>query len=204
MKKICIINYGFGNISSLSNSLIKIGFNPVMFTDREKDDFDVYFLPGVGAFPSAMEIINKKKIDIFLKKKLSINSMLFGICLGMQLMMSKSEEQKETSGLNLIEGKVRIISKKKIILPNVGWQKIKCNTSNKFFNFKHFNNEKFYFIHSYKAVPKNEDHILSRSNYENNEINSIINHKNFFGCQFHPEKSGEIGLAFLKNIIDNL
>lgn len=204
MKKICIINYGFGNISSLLNSLIKIGFNPVLFSDRKKDNFDIYFLPGVGAFPAAMEIINKKKIDIFIKEKLSINSVLFGICLGMQLMMSKSEEQKETQGLNLIKGNVEIISKKKIILPNVGWQKINCNKSNRFFNFKDFNNQKFYFIHSYKVMPTKENHVLSKSNYNNNEINSIINDKNYFGCQFHPEKSGEIGLAFLKNIIDNL
>lgn len=209
MKSVCIIDYGMGNIKSLSNAIKKIGYKTYFFSKDSEIKTKLAIIPGVGAFNSAMKMIKKKKIDKkikeFLKKK---NNFLLGICLGKQLLYSTSQENGFNKGLNLIKGNVNILSnKKKTILPNVGWKKIfiKKNISSNFSFLTKFNGKSFYFIHSYTGIPHYKNNILSISRFENKKFCSIVsNNKNIIGTQFHPEKSSVIGLKFLDTVIKKL
>ena len=206
MIKICILDYGMGNIESLKNAIKKIGYQPIFFSKNKKIDSNFLIIPGVGAFNEAMKIIKKeqidKKINVFLKNK---DNFLLGICLGKQLLYSSSEENKITSGLNIIKGNVKLVTQKKDEkLPNVGWHRIKINNDNlQNFNFlAQFNEEKFYFVHSYKGEPKVKKKILATSSFKGREFCSIVSEgRNTLGTQFHPEKSSFVGLDFLKTVI---
>lgn len=205
MKKICIIDYGLGNILSLKNSLEKIGCNVTFFSEAKKKEYDFFFLPGVGAYQSASSILKKKKYSKLFKFIKEKKQRLFGICLGMQLFSTFGYENNvKSKGLDIIKGDVRIVSKKNVILPIIGWNKVKIINNSIYKNIHHYNNEKFYSIHSYKIIPKNKKNILGKSIYEKENVNSIVyNHENVIGTQFHPEKSGEIGLNFLETVINN-
>jgi glutamine amidotransferase len=206
MKSVCIIDYGMGNIKSLSNAIKKTGHKSYLFSQEKKIKTKFAIIPGVGAFNSAMQIIKKKKIDKEIKKFLKEkNNFLLGICLGKQLLYSSSKENGDNLGLNIIEGKVKILSNKKISkLPNVGWKKIifTHNINNKFNFLKKFNNEKFYFIHSYIGSPRKKNNTLAITDYNGTSFCSIVsNNSNVIGTQFHPEKSSCAGLEFLDSMI---
>ncbi len=200
-KKICILDYGSGNIRSLKNSLKKIGYNSDFFSDNYKRNYDLVFIPGVGSFSKSSKLIKKTSSLRFLKKARK-ESLIFGICLGMQLFMTSGEEAGKSKGLNFIEGNVKKF-KKSVILPVVGKRKVlfKKNLDLKF--LKKFSGEKFYFTHSYYVNPKNEQHYIGYSKYENMMYCTVIKNMNLFGTQFHPEKSGELGLNFLESFIKN-
>jgi glutamine amidotransferase len=206
MKSVCIIDYGMGNIRSLNNAIQKIGHKSHLFSEKNKINDQLAIIPGVGAFNSAIQLIKKKKLD---KKILDFlnqnNNFLLGICLGKQLLYSASEENGQNLGLDIIKGKVNILSNKKTTrLPNVGWEKIlvKKNINSKFSFLHKFNNEKFYFIHTYVGIPNDKNNILATTKYSNKNFCSIIsNNNNVIGTQFHPEKSSSIGLEFLDSII---
>ena len=207
MKKINILDYGMGNIASLKNAVEKVGFKAELFSESRSINSNILIIPGVGAFNSAMENINNKNYDkiinSFLKKK---DNFLFGICLGMQILMTNGEENKTTKGLDLIKGNVtQLKSNEKIKLPNVGTRKINIRDLGIFNFLKKYDNEEFYFVHSFIAKPINYENIIATSEYENINFNSIIsNNKNVLGVQFHPEKSSIIGLNFLEDILKNL
>ena len=208
MKKICILDYGMGNIRSLENSIKKIGYEVVFFSDKEKIDSNLLIVPGVGAFNTAINIIKKKKIDLKIEEFLSdIHNNLLGICLGKQILYTNGFENEITKGLNLIYGDVNILTEnKKYKLPNVGWHKINVKNNLGKFNFlNEFNKQKFYFVHSFCGKPNAEKNIFATSEYKDIEFCSISsNNKNLIGVQFHPEKSGTIGLDFLKLTFQNL
>ena len=208
MKKICILDYGMGNIRSLENSIKKIGYEVVFFSDKEKIDSNLLIVPGVGAFNTAINIIKKKKIDLKIEEFLSdIHNNLLGICLGKQILYTNGFENENTKGLNLIYGDVNILTEnKKYKLPNVGWHKINVKNNLGKFNFlNEFNKQKFYFVHSFCGKPNAEKNIFATSEYKDIEYCSISsNNKNLIGVQFHPEKSGAIGLDFLKLTFQNL
>ena len=201
MKKICIIDYGLGNIRSLYNSLKKIGFSPIFYSEKKNEVFDLIFIPGVGSFNKASSLLYSPHLKSFLDHAKK-NSVIFGICLGMQILFSKGFEGGECAGLNYINGNVDKFNKK-IILPNVGYQKIKFLHKKKLFLLKKYNLKKFYFIHSYIAKPKYNKNLLAVTISNGIEYPAAVIDKNIIGTQFHPEKSGEIGLNFLKDIINN-
>ena len=203
MKKICILDYGLGNIKSLYNSLKKIGYSPKFYSDIDSNNFDIIFIPGVGSYSKASRLLLDPKFKNFLDEAKK-NSFIFGICLGMQILLSRGFENGEHKGLNLIEGDVNLIKNKnkKIILPVVGYQKINIISDKaKFLN--KYNNEKFYFVHSFAVNPKNEGDILSVSSNQGITYCSSVIKERIIGTQFHPEKSGEIGLNFLKDFINS-
>ena len=206
MSNVCILDYGMGNIRSLKNAINKIGHKVNLYSEKSEIKSNYLIIPGVGAFDHAINILKKKKIDIKIKKFLEDkNNFLLGICLGKQLFYSLGEENKITEGLNLIDGKVHLLSYNKIDkLPNVGWKSIelKENKSPKFGFLSNFNKKKFYFIHSYIGCPKKSENILATTKFKNLNFCSIVtNNKNLIGVQFHPEKSSETGLEFLDIII---
>ena len=209
-KKVVIVDYGIGNILSLKMAFNEIDLE-VVYSKDEKEILDSKYiiLPGVGAFKKAMDKIKVYKIDQILKQSVKNKSLILGICLGAQLLFSKSNEFGETYGLGLIDGEVKSISEEKNFkvndtkLPHIGWSEInkekdlKKNQKSLLDNITDEDN--FYFVHSYICHVKNNFNKIAMTNYGNLSIPAIVGSENIFGCQFHPEKSGKSGLKLLKN-----
>lgn len=198
-RKVCIVNYGLGNVKAFKNIYDKLNINSEISSKREHFlNATHLILPGVGAFDWAISRLNdsglREILDMLvIEKKLPI----LGVCVGMQMMASKSEEGV-LPGLNWIEGKVIKLSNE-TILPHMGWNNIKpLIKSNLFTDIKNLN---FYFLHSYYYETIDPKHTVSVTNYGKN-FTSAINKKNIFGTQFHPEKSHENGIKILKNFIN--
>ena len=207
MKKISILDYGMGNIASLKNAIEKIGFDVEFFSNNKTINSNILVVPGVGAFNTAMKIFKREKYDKTINNFLNENgNFLFGICLGMQILLGRGEENEKINGLDLINGRVtKLCSDKMVKLPNVGAREIKIKNSKKFDFLKQYNQEKFYFVHSYIAKAQNNNNIIATSKYEDIEFSSIIsNDKNVFGTQFHPEKSSQICLNFLEDLFKHI
>ena len=202
MKSICILDYGLGNVSSLNNAIRKIGYFPDFYSEKKNKNYEIIFIPGVGSFGKASELINKKKLIDFIKNNYKNNCLIFGICIGMQLLCSEGNEDGVNKGINLIKGKIELVTQKKIKLPIIGWQKVQF-INNYLSLKKKYNNEKFYFLHSYAPKNISVSNQLTITKYMNIKYISSIFDKNIIGTQFHPEKSGEIGLEFLKDVIKN-
>ena len=156
-------------------------------------------LPGVGAFKTTINNLKKKNLLNTIKNTAKKKPVL-GICLGMQLLFDYSAENGKTKGLGLIKGSVEKFDfkKKNIKIPNIGWNKIINVKKNKILS--NINKiDEFYFVHSYYIKTHEKKAIVSNSNYNNFLFASIINKNNIYGCQFHPERSRDQGLIFLKN-----
>ena len=205
MKNITIIDYGMGNVQSLYNAVKFLGYKPILFSDGNYFKSNISILPGVGAFNHAMKLINEKKLKKQINNYIDDNSnLLIGICLGMQLFFEKSDENIVTNGLNVIKGNIKRLDAKNNILPNVGWKKTTILRNKEFNYLSKFNNEKFYYVHSYYADPENVKNQIGTSNYNNKEFCALsIKDKNVIGAQFHPEKSSKIGLEFLDCVFKN-
>ncbi len=210
--KITIINYGVGNLLSVSKAFEKLGAIVEVSNEIEKIvNADRLVLPGVGAFPNAMEEIQNLNLIEAIKEYRIKERPLLGICLGMQLLMDESREFKRTKGLGLIPGKVVEIPKnnsadKFLKVPHVGWAEL-IKMQNKSIGYsKLLENiglySYMYFVHSYMSVPENREHLLASYNYDGNEIPAIVGIDNVFGCQFHPEKSGKDGLKILSAFLN--
>tara|TARA_Y100001970_G_scaffold58208_1_gene73795 strand:- start:3843 stop:4481 length:639 start_codon:yes stop_codon:yes gene_type:complete len=209
MKKITIVNYGCGNILSLQRGIQEIGYSSEITNDAKKIlNSDLLILPGVGAFSNAMSLLKKNNLidtlNEYVKHK---KKKIFGICLGMQIFLTKSYEMGEFKGLNFIEGEVVQLRKytklNNIKVPHISWNEIFINQ--KINNQKKMNeeifNKNYYFVHSYLALTKKKENTLAYCNYFDVKVPAILINENIIGCQFHPEKSGKSGLDFLKNLI---
>ena len=199
-KKIAIIDYGAGNILSLQKAISYIGYNSkITNSARELSKFDMFFLPGVGAFPRAISSLKKLNLINAIKKEVIKKKKILGICLGMQLLCNSSTEIKITKGLSIINGKVaKLKNAKNIRLPHIGFNTIKKNSESKL--LKNIDPESyFYFNHSY-AIKKISNGSHTFSEYSEKFI-SIFENENIFATQFHPEKSQLAGLDLIKNFI---
>ncbi|PLX15514.1 MAG: imidazole glycerol phosphate synthase subunit HisH [Candidatus Muiribacterium halophilum] len=205
MKKIAVIDYDMSNLFSVKNAFLKVGKDVTITNDPEfVMKADGIVLPGVGSFGRAMDSLKELNLIEIIKNKIKNKIPFFGICLGMHLLLDRSEEFGENLGLGIIKGDVKKISDFDTVIkvPHVGWNKIisveklmweKSPLSN-------VNNEEFmYFVHSYCVKPTEHDIILSKTVYEKVEFCSSILKENIFATQFHPEKSGEIGLEIYRN-----
>jgi len=200
-KKIGIIDLGINNLHSIKEACNSLGYKTYLISLEKKNyNYDILILPGIGSFRKAMQIINKNNIkEKILNHLRDKKKFLVGICLGMQIFFSQSEEFGFTKGLNLIEGKVKKFNKKKLIVPHTGWSSIDIIKNNNVIK-KKFKKDMFYFTHSFFCKPKNKKFILGNTKYSNFKFCSIIKKDNIFGMQFHPEKSGLSGLEVLKNL----
>lgn len=196
---IAIIDYGVGNLFSLSSSFKKIGAE-VMITSNPEDikNADKLVLPGVGAFGDAAEKLSKSGLDKLIIEEANKGKKLLGICLGMQLLFDKSFEYGEHNGLGLISGNVIPMENnipKNLKIPHIGWNALKFHNASPL--FKYINEgDCVYFVHSFYA-DNCEDALIASSEY-GKQITAAVAKDNVFGCQFHPEKSGNIGLNILK------
>ena len=205
VKRVAIVDYGMGNIFSLFNAILKVGHEAEIVTDPELLlDFDVAVLPGVGAFPDAMDRLNYTGLDEGLKKFCCEGKKLLGICLGMQLLFSKSEELGTNPGLDLVPGIVRKFpSFPGYKIPQIQWNEANVDhEKSKMFSGLGGNNY-FYFLHSFYVKPDEQCEINITSNYCGIDYCSGFEAGNIFGTQFHPEKSGVQGLILLKNFIES-
>ena len=201
MKKILIIDYQMSNMFSIKNALISLGYDCIVSNNKKHlMEADIAILPGVGAFPEAMNQLHKLDLVEPIKEFVNKSKKIIGICLGMHLLYEVSDEFKETRGLALIKGSVKKINetKKNILVPHIGWNKVKLNNTNE---YSKYDNKRFYFVHSYYCKNDNENDIIMQTDYSSLNFTSMIKKKNIYACQFHPEKSGIQGLSLLNDII---
>jgi glutamine amidotransferase len=212
-KKIIIVDYGLGNLFSVDQACKTVGLDVNISSNKNEIlSADALILPGVGAFIEAMN--NLEKLDLVnpIKEMVANGKPFFGICLGMQLIFSKSEEFGSGKGLDLIPGLIKkfpaSINSNEIKVPQIAWNKIhsykkKWDDSPLFDIDDH---EFMYFVHSYYVEPLLEDSIITKTNYEGIEYCSAVLNDNIFATQFHPEKSSEKGIKIYKNwaTINNL
>lgn len=196
---IAIVDYGVGNLFSLVSSLKSIGADAVV-TGKEQDlkNADKIILPGVGAFGDAIQKLKNTGLDKVIIDEAKGGKALMGICLGMQLLFDKSYEYGEHEGLGLIKGEIRIIGDdvKNLKIPHMGWNSLKF-TQPKSPVFKYLNDGDFvYFVHSYYGANCDES-VIATTNY-GADLTAAVAKNNIYGCQFHPEKSGEVGLNILR------
>jgi len=194
-----IIDYGMGNLRSVQKALELFGENPVITSDIETLlKCDGIILPGVGAFPDAIDNITSKNLDKFLIGFAASGKPLLGICLGMQLLFEESDEVRICKGLGLIKGKVtRLAGDLKI--PHMGWNDLIIKKQCRILEGVK-DGEFAYFVHSYLAVSMDEDDINAVTIY-GTEVPAVVSKGSVYGTQFHPEKSGDLGMKILKNFI---
>ncbi len=206
---IAIIDYGMGNLKSVSNALTMLNIkNKVTSHEQEIADAEGVILPGVGAFPVCMENLMRLKL-IEVVKHVAQTKPFLGICLGLQLLFEESEEYGPVKGLGIFPGRVRrfrdgmMVDNERLKIPHMGWSEIRKIKDTEF--LKQIPDESyFYFVHSY-YVDTDESLAATRTFYGIDFISSI-SHKNLFACQFHPEKSQKLGLRLLENfsrIVEN-
>lgn len=203
-KKVCVIDYGMGNITSIENSLKYLAVNYDVISNFHKfKNYSHMILPGVGSFKTAMKNLKKRKLDQQIKYLVKNNKIkILGICLGMQLLGKSSKENGKTNGLGLMDYEVDKLRKsKKIKIPHVGFNQIKIKKNKNFFFNKISNDSDFYFVHSYKInINKKFDFDYCTCNYNKNFL-AAFNKNNIYGTQFHPEKSQSNGLTLLFNFL---
>ncbi len=196
---IAIIDYGVGNLFSLSSSLKAVGAETVITGDKEIiKKADKLILPGVGAFGDAIAKLKADGLDEVIKEEALKGKPLLGICLGMQLLFDKSYEFGEYEGLGLIKGEIvpmknRLTEDLKI--PHIGWNKLTLKGDSVIFKDLK-DGDCVYFVHSFFADNCAEN-VIATTDY-GEQITAAAQNKNIYGCQFHPEKSGEIGLKILR------
>ena len=195
---ITIIDYGMGNLKSVYNALKKVNFDCQISSEvTDIEMADKLILPGVGAFKDAMD--NLKNLDLILpiRKKVNDGCPLLGICLGMQMLFDEGYECELRKGLGFIEGKIKLMnSKENLKIPHIGWNRLEFNRENKILN--NINKESFvYYVHSFMATEMIDENLIAYSKYGDINIPGIVNKGNVYGMQFHPEKSGEVGLKIL-------
>lgn len=198
-----IIDYGVGNLFSVCSSLRKIGEDAcIVKTEDEIQGVDRIILPGVGAFGDAAQKLRANGLDEALIKEARDGKPLMGICLGMQLLFDKSHEYGEHDGLALICGDVITLEGKippDLKTPHIGWNALKFVGKNPL--FKYINDGDFvYFVHSYFATDCLSDTIATAE--YGIDVTAAVAKDNVFGCQFHPEKSGDVGLKILKGFCE--
>ena len=201
-KKIGIIDYGAGNITSVTNALNYLEVdNGLIQSPKDLKKYSKVILPGVGSFKRSMELLKKRDLDLAIKDFTSVPANKFlGICLGMQLLYDYSEEDNGYKGLGIIKGTVKRLSGSDIFkVPNVGWRKIITKSPNVL--YKDIDSELiFYFVHSY-ACQTTDEKIVTGTLDHNGLFSCSIEYEQIYAVQFHPEKSQKIGLKILSNFI---
>lgn len=194
---ISIIDYGMGNLRSVQKALESIGEEAIITSDKEQiEKSEGIILPGVGAFPDAIENLKSKGLDEALKYAVSKGKPVLGICLGMQLLFSEGEEVKQCDGLGFIQGKIeRLYGDVKI--PHMGWNSLKIEK--KCAILEGIDEGSYvYFVHSFYAEMTNKEN-LNATTFYGMDVPAVVSDNNLFGVQFHPEKSGDVGIQMLKN-----
>jgi len=195
-----IVDYGMGNLFSVSKALERLGAEYFISADKgQLLAADALLLPGVGSFRDAMERLPVETIKEFAAS----GKPLLGICLGMQLLFENSEENGPTKGLGLLPGSVRRFPGKTpegqtYKVPHMGWNRLEFVQASPL--LKNLEEDFVYFVHSYYVDAENSDVLLAKANYHE-QVSAVVGRDNIFGMQFHPEKSSKLGMALLANFL---
>jgi len=191
LDRITILDYGAGNIKSVTNILEFLRVEYII-TDKKEDikNAERIIMPGQGHFGQFMQALNTKGLSKTLMDKINDGTPFMGICLGIQVLFEYSEEAPDVKGLGIFPGKVQKFTKGKI--PQIGWNELKITQNNSILT-----NDYVYFVNSYHVVPENKNIVSAHCKYHNKFV-AAIEHRNVVAFQFHPEKSGEIGYGFIK------
>ncbi|MBU8906718.1 imidazole glycerol phosphate synthase subunit HisH [Desertibacillus haloalkaliphilus] len=198
-----IIDYGMGNLHSVSKALERLDYDYFISEDPKKlKEAKGLILPGVGSFRDAMAILKEEQLDEFVIDWAEAGKPLLGICLGMQLLFEESEENGQTKGLNLLPGRVERfpgVTKDGVPykVPHMGWNRLSFQQP-KHPLLEDVEQGHVYFVHSYVVRIKDREALLASANYDG-EVPAVVGKNNVLGTQFHPEKSSEIGMSILRN-----
>lgn len=196
---ISIIDYGMGNLKSVKKALKYIGKECEITSDREYiENSDGLILPGVGAFPEAMKNLRNKRLDVAIKNTVAKGIPMLGICLGMQLLFDTGEEIENCGGLGLIPGNI-IKLYGDIKIPHMGWNSLNIKKQCDILDSVP-ENSYVYFVHSFYADMKYDKNLNAYSVY-GVEVPAVVSNGNVYGTQFHPEKSGDVGIKMLENFV---
>ena len=196
---IAIIDYGVGNLFSVEKAFAAIG-EEVKVTGEAEDlkAADKLVLPGVGAFGDCMKNLEATGLIPIILEQIANKKPLLGICVGLQILFEGSEESPNAKGLGVFKGMVKRINAPQLKIPHMGWNAVLTNSR----LFKDLNDKPyFYFVHSYHAVPEDRNLITATTEY-GETLTAAVAKNNIYATQFHPEKSGDVGLQVLKNFID--
>lgn len=211
MSQVVVIDYGMGNLKSVHRGLEKVGADVLITSDPDKiASAERLILPGVGAFDDGMKGLADTGVIPSINEFVQTGRPLMGICLGMQMLLSKSEEHGIHQGLNFIPGTVKKIPshdgdifRRKI--PHIGWSALRLSASSDNWNETILSatneGEYFYFVHSYMAVTESDSHVIAECEYDGQIITAVVHKDNITGMQCHPEKSCGSGFRILKQFI---
>jgi len=197
---IAIVDYGMGNLHSVSKAVERLGYEQLVTGDREDLlSADGVILPGVGAFGDAMEQLRQTGLDAVMKEAAAVGKPLLGICLGMQLLFSRSEEHGNHEGLDMLPGSVVRFAGGDYKVPHMGWNALQFKKP------EHpllagLEEGHVYFVHSYHVLPEAQEDLLAVTDY-GQPVTAIVGRGSVYGMQFHPEKSGELGMSLLRNFL---
>ncbi|OGW79546.1 MAG: imidazole glycerol phosphate synthase, glutamine amidotransferase subunit [Omnitrophica bacterium RIFCSPLOWO2_12_FULL_44_17] len=199
-----IIDYGMGNLRSVSKAFEALGGSVYVGSNPEKlSRSNKLVLPGVGAFGDAMSELKKRKLILTIRNFINDGKPFFGICLGLQLLFEGSDENKGIPGLGIFKGTVKRFPKdqtNELKIPHMGWNQVNIKMKSPILK-KILKNSHFYFVHSYYGKPKRTEIIAGETDY-GITFPAILSQANIFAAQFHPEKSQKMGLQILKNFIE--
>ncbi|MCG8342904.1 MAG: imidazole glycerol phosphate synthase subunit HisH [Chlorobiales bacterium] len=196
---IFIADYGAGNLHSVQKAFEYIGVKTVVSSDASQlSNFEKVLVPGVGAFGHAIGSFNTSGFNDALHEHVDKGRQVLGICLGMQLFLTQSEERGIHKGLNFVPGKVVRFKSDNEKIPQIGWNSVACRKESVLFENVP-GNSFFYFVHSYYCEPEHEDDIAATTFFAGKNFCSAIEKNGIFALQFHPEKSSEAGLKVLQN-----
>lgn len=199
---IAIIDYDAGNIKSVEKAIQSFGEVSVVTRDREEIlSADKVILPGVGSFGDAMEKIRSYGLEEVIHEVVAKKTPFLGICLGLQLMFERSDECEGVKGLGILKGEIlRIPDKEGLKIPHIGWNSLKFPNEGRL--FKGLKEDSYvYFVHSYYLKAEEPEIVTATTEYST-LIHASVEKDNIFACQFHPEKSSDVGLTILKNFIN--
>ena len=199
---IAIIDYDAGNIKSVEKALQKLGQEVVITRDAETIlGAEKVILPGVGAFGDAMNNLKKYNLDQVIYQVVEKNIPFLGICLGLQLLFERSDESKGVEGLGILKGEIlRIPDQDELKIPHMGWNSLHLQNDGRLFRGLE-ENAYVYFVHSFYLKAEDEEIVKATTEYSTH-IHASVEKGNVFACQFHPEKSSDVGLQIVKNFVE--
>ncbi len=201
---ICVIDYGMGNLRSVSKALEKLGGEVCLSSEpKDLEAADKLVLPGVGAFGHGSEELKKRKLFEPIRRALKSRKSFLGICLGMQLLFEESEESPGIEGLGFFSGKVVRFKTPTLKIPHMGWNEMKVQKPAPSILQGTGESNYFYFVHSFYPVPKDPSLVRGVCDYGGEKFPAFIGKDTVWASQFHPEKSQEAGLKILKNFVSS-
>jgi imidazole glycerol-phosphate synthase subunit HisH len=200
MTRIAILDYGMGNLRSVEKALERVGAEAEITADRESvESADGVILPGVGAFPRAMDRVHEIGLDQLVAGRIQAGVPVLGICLGLQLLFESSVENEGASGLSLLNGVVAPLEANGYKVPHIGWSPVRWEHASRLTEGL-AEETPFYFVHSFAPRPASEEDVLGTAAY-GERFACAVERPPLYGVQFHPEKSSAAGLSLLANFV---